>query len=294
MAKYKNGRFPLSLFEHLGGNIYLPPATAARFRGFRQDIFDEVGVWIRITPDRSGLGGWNGYRPYDIQVNYKRVLGRLASAAGFSSHGGRYLLRDFFAFDVDNWAQVPWKVFTRLAKKWGLKTNFVLPTEKWHVGDPNPWTMPNVGGSAAPAKKEIEVIAYRREDKKSRSGGRTIAAGDGFWLHLDANATSSKASNIVGGIGEYSITTHVYAEGAPGDLVDIALYWDDTKSAGPHSPHYTETLVFDRDGQIRASREFKRAVKAGYAVYARLNADAGNKAPVKVTVFDTDAFLFKA
>ena len=30
MADYGNGRFPLSMFEHLGGNTYLPAATAAR------------------------------------------------------------------------------------------------------------------------------------------------------------------------------------------------------------------------------------------------------------------------
>lgn len=147
MASYANGRFPLSLFEHLGGNIYLPPATAARFRGFRADVKAETGVTLRITGDIDGLGGWNGYRPFDAQVRYKKHYGNKAAEEGKSSHGGKYRGSDFFAFDIANSGDIPWSTFVRLAKKWGLMTDFVSPRERWHVGDPNPWSMPAASGS---------------------------------------------------------------------------------------------------------------------------------------------------
>lgn len=151
MADYGNGRFPLSMFEHLGGNIYLPAATAARFRGFRDDIKAETGVTLRITGDVDGLGGWNGYRPFDRQVAYRKHYGIMASVAGLSSHGGKYQGRDFFAFDIANITDVPWATVARIAAKWGLWVNFVTPKELWHFGDPNPWVSPAVAaGSSSP------------------------------------------------------------------------------------------------------------------------------------------------
>lgn len=173
MPSYPNGRFPLSLFEHLEGNIYLPPATAERWRRFRQDVYDETGVWLRITPDRSGLGGWNGYRPYVAQVKYKAALGPLAAAPGHSSHGGEYNGVDCFAFDVDNWGMVPWSIFKRLAQKHGLTVDFVKPRERWHVGDFQPWTMPPNSGGGTPAENDNDndtSVEEEEEDEEMMKG----------------------------------------------------------------------------------------------------------------------------
>jgi hypothetical protein len=160
VSRYQNGRVPLDVLEHLGGDIYLPPATAARWRGFRDDVKAETGVTLYITPATSrGWDGWNGYRPLGSQITYKAHLGMQAAMPGTSSHGGVYQGSDCFAMDIGNYWAVPWEVFTRLARKWGLTTNFVTPEERWHVGDKNPWTMPDgSGGSTTPTIKEDDEM----------------------------------------------------------------------------------------------------------------------------------------
>lgn len=150
-------------------------------------------------------------------------------------------------------------------------------------------SLPAGGGSEG-----AEVKVYRRTDGTAASAkGRTVKAGGSFWLNTTNGADVSKATNIVGGIGEYSLTTHVYADGGvPGEKVDVQLYWDNTKTTGPHSGHYVQTFVFDKDGKIRDQVEFKRGVTAGYAVYA--NFKSHSTKDIKVTVFATDAYLFLA
>lgn len=163
--------------------------------------------------------------------------------------------------------------------------------EPWHYDIRNIFKTPPSSGDGS-ASKGITVINYHREDKDSRSKGRTLKAGGSFYLHTTAGMATSKAANIVGGIGMYQFVLHVYAEGTPGDTLDVVLLWDDTKTSGAHSAHYTQTLTFDRDGKIRANFPYARAVAAGYAVYARMTASAKNKGSAKVTVFDSDATLF--
>lgn len=165
--------------------------------------------------------------------------------------------------------------------------------------DINP--VPYIRSSAAKPttpKKGKEVIAYHREDKFARSRGRIIKPGAGLYLHTSVD-DPSKATNVVGGIGQYSITPHVYATGEPGEAVDLVLIWQTidkkTKKAVKNSQHYTERLVFDKEGRIHASREFKRYVGSkthNVAVYVRLEAPKSNKKDVKVTLLDSDAFLF--
>lgn len=139
-----------------------------------------------------------------------------------------------------------------------------------------------------------EVKVYRYTDGTAASKSqRTVKAGTSFWLNTVNGAGVSQASNIVGGIGEYSITAHVYADGGvPGEKVDVQLFWDNTKTSGPHSGHYIQTFVFDKDGKIRGNVEFKRGVQAGYAVYA--NFKSHSTKDIKVSVFATDAYLFLA
>lgn len=164
--------------------------------------------------------------------------------------------------------------------------------EGWHFLVRNIFNAVPSGGGSTPKSKEDRVIAYHREDPNARGAGRLLKPGGNFWLNTSKGAGVSKASNLVGGIGEYSITPHVYATGTPGDVLELVLAWDDTKTSGPHSYHYIERLVIDKDGRLNASREFKRGVSRGFAVYARLAAPSTNKGDVKVTLFDSDAYLF--
>lgn len=151
------------------------------------------------------------------------------------------------------------------------------------------------GGGNPAAKKGTQVMKhYVRRDLYAgqRTTGRTLVPGNHLYLN-EANNINSKATNIVGGIGHYSITAHVYAEGTPGEAIDLTLIWQDTK-AKPirNSPHYVERLVFDKEGKINANVEFKRHVPAGYAVYARLRPPVTNKNNVKVTMLASDAYLY--
>lgn len=147
-------------------------------------------------------------------------------------------------------------------------------------------------GTPAPPAKGDTVIAYHYQDKDARAKGRNISPGNGLYLNINSGADNSKASNVVGGVGPYSLTAHVYAEGKPGDIVEALYLWDDTKTSGAHSPHYTETIVIPDEGFVKRSVEFKRAVASGFAVYLRVQAPKTNSANVKITVLDSDAYLF--
>lgn len=154
---------------------------------------------------------------------------------------------------------------------------------------------PSGGGSKPIEQEKVMVKPYARADAKANAGKRSVNPGSGFWLHIDATQPDSKASNIIGGVGPYSFVVHVYAEGTPGDAVEVKLQWDDYTTSGPHSDHYTERLVIPAGGKLRSNFSFQNEVGStpkGTAVYARMDALETNKAPVKVTKFATDSWLF--
>lgn len=151
---------------------------------------------------------------------------------------------------------------------------------------PNPAPKP-----LPPKPKEITVITYRREDLDARKKGRVVRPGNHIYLNTKSGGATNFA-NCVGGVGEYALSAHLYAQGKPGDKVDLAYVWQD--KAGKNSPHYTETLVFDNTGNIRATRTFLRGVASGYRVMLRVTAHKANTGEVKVTTLDSDAHLYKA
>lgn len=134
---------------------------------------------------------------------------------------------------------------------------------------------------------------YRRRDKTANGKNkRTMKPGTGLYLN-QVNARVSNATNIVGGIGYYSITAHVYVTGTPGDTVDLVLVWQDTKkNPRKNSRHFVETIEIGADGTAKRNVEFKRHVSRGFAVYARLETPKNNKGSVQVNLLDTDAYLF--
>lgn len=151
MGGHTNGRFPLSMMVHLGGDHYLPAGTAARWRWLQRTAWEKYGVWLVITP------GWNGYRPYDIQVQYREDLGIYAAIPGHSSHGLIYQGRICAAFDVHNWAVLGWARFKALCRLAGLTVDFVSPQELWHAGDFNDiWTVPAWAQETKPAPEPEE------------------------------------------------------------------------------------------------------------------------------------------
>jgi hypothetical protein len=147
-------------------------------------------------------------------------------------------------------------------------------------------------GGPAPTRKGIAVKRYHREDATARKRGRRLVPGSSFWLNTVDKAKTSQATNVVGGVGEYAITLHVYAQGAAGDAVVVQLYWDDTKTSGPHSAHYSERITFGADGVINRSVTFQRGVEAGFAVYANCRTPGENKGDVRLSLYDSDALLF--
>ena len=192
---YANGRIPLNLLFHLGANFYLPIGTAARWLWFVAEGKRRFGVVFRITGDGDGLGGWNAYRPYDAQVAYKRKYGQWAASAGTSSHGGTWGGREVFAIDVDNWAAVPWAQFVALASEAGFRTNFVTPTERWHIGDfNNAWDVPAFAASyvSNPASDN-----YGEDMIRIQAPNKGIAMiGSGYYRPL-ANDREVAASSLI-------------------------------------------------------------------------------------------------
>ena len=166
---------------------------------------------------------------------------------------------------------------------------------------PGPYIMKNLSAIISEAEKKRtgsvkgkpEVKAYHRKDLYSEKGrGRTLTPGDHIYLN-EVNGRAASATNIVGGIGQYSITPHVYAIGTPGDALDLTLFWKDTRKKNSRlSGHYVERLTFDKYGKINASREFKRAVSRGYAVYLRVRNPSENKNNCSIQLLRSDAFLF--
>ncbi|AWY05878.1 endolysin [Microbacterium phage Pioneer3] len=154
MPAYANGRYPLGLFVHRGGDLYLSPSLNARWNEAVRLALEKYGVRLYITgPSGRGWDGWNGYRPYDIQVKYKKEFGQWAASAGTSSHGGVYRGQEVFALDVANWGSLApnnltlaWSRFVAIMRLVGLTTDFVSPREQWHVGDfNNAWVVPRFG-----------------------------------------------------------------------------------------------------------------------------------------------------
>lgn len=203
---YANGRIPLDLLVHLGGQVYLPPGTAARWRWVVAEGKRRWGVTFYITgPSSRGWDGWNGYRPYDIQVKYKNAFGNMAASPGTSSHGGFYRGQEVFAVDVANWNAVTWSRFSGLMAEAGLRTNFVSPEERWHVGDfNNPWVVPSFAG-ASPAPVPPPVIYYPEEDNmivinvNTGSAGRHLCMlGKGVFSHLVPEDAPAVMADITG------------------------------------------------------------------------------------------------
>lgn len=168
--QYTNGRVPLSLLVHLGGQHYLMPGTYQRWIGFVRDVFAERGVYMQITP------GPNGYRWYEAQQEERRkacARGRCNDAAepGDSSHGGPWRGTETCAIDVNNWASIPWATYKRLAEKWGFIVLY-FSWEKWHLVDPNPWAAPAGAGSSGengntPATPSIDLALLRRQKEQT-------------------------------------------------------------------------------------------------------------------------------
>lgn len=180
MPRFRNGEIPLNQMVHLGGDHWLPAATAARWRELQRLAWEKYRVWLQITP------GWNAYRPISVQRDYKRRFGNRAAAPGYSSHGGGYRGRDMMAIDVNNWSALGWGRFDALCRIVGFWTDFVSPTERWHIGDPNPWVMPVFVAipikPAAPAKPKPKPEPPKEEDEMRVLFGHRNIGGDEWMI----------------------------------------------------------------------------------------------------------------
>lgn len=162
MGGFANGLIPESLLvKDRHGNLWLP-GTYRKWVIFQQYIYDKTGVWLYITPPAHGAQ--NAYRDLAGQKSLRQKLGFMASVAGRSSHGGiwtgqttgRYGLPTWVenvpsgAFDVGNIDAVPWSVVEEAAQHAGLLADIVVPRERWHFVDLEPWAI------AAPATASPE------------------------------------------------------------------------------------------------------------------------------------------
>lgn len=184
---YPNGRIPLELLVHLGGDHYLPPGTAARWQWMVAATREKYGVTLRITK------GPNAYRWYEAQVEAKQEAtadGRPqdAAAPGFSSHGGLFEGREVMAIDVANWQDLgstpggkdAWGRFAALCRLAGFTTLY-FDWEPWHIVDQNDvWTVPAGMAGKTPQTKplmEDEMLLFQLDP--------TV---DGRWVVVDVRA----------------------------------------------------------------------------------------------------------
>lgn len=136
----------------------------------------------------------------------------------------------------------------------------------------------------APERTDTRVmISYHFQDR----AGRSLAPGATTRLK-DAKGADVCVISKAG--PDYSITPHLVAEGGqPGDSVELVLVWQNGTKV---SPHYPVRGVADASGKVALSPEFKRAVNEKDAVYVQVSAPATNKGTFKVTILDSDAYLF--
>lgn len=250
--------------------------TAANIRGRR--VYD-TRVWrgtryYRISS--AGTVAVPGTSNHEIQGNSGAVdLRDTGRDGGLATAGSKR----------SNWLRANCHSYGMVAEGFGFN-------EAWHYKMLNIFSaVPSGGGGSTTPSKGNKVIHYHVEDATSRKRGRTVVPGNGFWLHTTDGIAISQAINVAGGAGAYIFTLHTYATGTPGDVVDMQLYWDDTRTEGPHSGHYAERMIVDANGVLNHSVTSQRFVAAGYAVYARFSTPSTNKGPIKVSVFDADAYL---
>lgn len=153
-----------------------PPGTIARWQEMVRLAVEKYGVRLRVTP------GWNIYRPLSIQRVYRDRLGVYAAVPGYSSHGGEFQGRECCAIDVQNWgdlapgnASLAWSRFVALCRIVGFTVDFVTPQELWHVGDFNPWSVPQFASITikpipVPPLEEDMLIIVQRQDSQLAKG----------------------------------------------------------------------------------------------------------------------------
>lgn len=247
-------------------------------------------------------GNINGRKVYDTRVWNGTRYYRISSAGtvavpGYSNHEiqGQNAAVDIRDTGNDagvaTWGSARQKWVAERAHLYGMDWEGRFFNEAWHYKMFNIFSAVPSGGGGTPIKKGIMVTQYHREDATSRKSGRELQPGSSFWLNTVNGAKTSQATNVAGGVGPTVFTLHVYALGKPGDAVDVQLYWDQTKTTGPHSGHYTERMVFDKEGIINRSVTSQRGLGAGDAVYANFRVPKSNAGAVKVSVFDSDAYL---
>lgn len=237
---------------------------------------------------------WNGVRWYRIDPTGTVAVPKTSNHE-IQGQDGAFDLRDTGSdpgITDRNSERGRW--FRAHCHEYGMQAEGDNFREGWHfkvlgIFRTPPVTPAGIPGDRPLPPKEIRVKTYRIEDAKARKAGRTLNPGEHFYAHRDPAVANDKAENIVGGIGPYQFTGHVYAEGMPGDALELTLVW---ANGAKRSPHYVERFEFDRDGLIRRSVPFQRAVTAGDRVFAQLRADLDNRAHARVTVLDVDSYLF--
>lgn len=249
----------------------------SRSRTLPKDV--AVLVWFDWTGHVPGLGTrrWG-----HVGVNFP---GRGVLSSPLSGYGQRWF-SSIAALENEMTRATGTKV-TYVG--WSLDINGYMVAEKV-PGKPS--------GSTPTSTKGTKVKHhYQRRDKTAngkKNAKRTVKPGGGLYLN-EKNTNVSNATNIVGGIGDYHIVTHVYVQGTPGDVLDVKLIWQDTNAKPPsssNSAHYIEQVVIGPNGFGRRNFSSIRKVARGYAVYVRAEAPTSNKGNVDITLLASDAHLY--
>lgn len=175
-----------------------PPGTAARWEEIRRLAWEKYRVWLWITP------GWNVYRPLWVQRLYRADLGIWAAWPGTSSHGGEYQGRSCCAIDVGNWGDLGWARFVALCRIVGFTVDFVTPQELWHIGDFDPWNVPQFAAIEINHETTALPVVEEEEDDMAKMKGATYTRKDGTAVCILFNEVSGFYSEHTGAGGTYN------------------------------------------------------------------------------------------
>lgn len=280
---YANGRYPLHLFVHRGGNIYLTPSLNARWDEAVRLGVEKYGVRLYITGDIDGLGGWNGYRPFDPQVRYRAHYGIMAAVPGTSSHGGKYQGREVFAADVANWQalapgnpSLAWSRFVALMTIVGLTVDFVKPREQWHVGDFNPaWTVPTFGAVAVNPGTTNRPTDVHKEDEMAlirwASTGAVFVLGyEKIWYVTQPPmvGTLEKRHGPIIECSNDDLTVQLQSENIQWDAVEAVLRGEAQGTDRRFWSRLTAEGIAIRGGQAKAQLTLEQVQKTALAIKA--------------------------
>lgn len=280
---YANGRIPLAALTQVAPGVYMQPDVAIRVARMGSAFLVAVGLPLKSI---------EGYRDFARQVFYRNEYlagrGNPAAIPGTSPHG--MALANDFAWPMTSWTTAGQVWFRAHAADYEQSSAQGLgDDEPWHKVDTgNHTTTTPAGGGAIPIgepEMKEQALSFQDVVVKSLPPGGIPPKGGPVYMRTKDNKADQ---NIAGSVGSASYKVHVYATGTPGDVVELVLIRENINTkptpSAAKSPHYTQRMVIDKDGQLKDNRSFQMGTSPGGMAFVQLWTPATNKGTVTITL----------